>query len=361
MPFAHECDLENYLDRLIAETKASDQEVAVDSPAGGWLNNPFREPTHARFHRWVAAASAVWNRGHVPHVWCAAFSRAPRWFDIGRWAPPRPSWMIDHTVWAEPPYAATYVASALAAQYNPASVFVYNEYYCHLLAGWVHTLRETQTFVRLSEQVISRFGNLPTHRLADGPGGAEALRLYENMRRAHRVFPWGTVIKDVVRHDPVTREATEVYITVDSTCEYGFDLRHECRGFDLRPDLAGGVGPSGVRGGVAYEDSHQNDTAGCGWRLALRRSLSPRTSGSSRMRVARGPSWPSPATRVAVSALFGDRQVRLLDDGPVLATPLSVALARVLQTRCTIVRSGRSARGPPGSYWVTVVFLTRPS
>jgi len=58
-PLAHECELENYLDRLIAESKASDQEVAVDSPAGGWLNNPIREPTHARFHKWVAAASAV--------------------------------------------------------------------------------------------------------------------------------------------------------------------------------------------------------------------------------------------------------------------------------------------------------------
>jgi len=51
------------------------------------------------------------------------------------------------------------------------------------------------------------------------------------MRRAMDVFPWGVVLKDVVRRDQDTGEARQVRVTVDATTEVGFCLRLACVDF----------------------------------------------------------------------------------------------------------------------------------
>ena len=56
------------------------------------------------------------------------------------------------------------------------------------------------------------------------------------MRRAMDVFPWGVVLKDVVRRDQDTGEARKVRVTVDDTKDFGCCLRHSCVDFDWAPD-----------------------------------------------------------------------------------------------------------------------------
>jgi len=68
------------------------------------------------------------------------------------------------------------------------------------------------------------------------PDGEVAYALYGKMRRAMDVFPWGVVLKDVVRRDRDTGEARQVRVTVDETKEFGFCLRHACVDFDWAPD-----------------------------------------------------------------------------------------------------------------------------
>jgi len=48
------------------------------------------------------------------------------------------------------------------------------EYYCNLVAAWVHTLQKNKIFVRLDENVLRHFDVLDTFKLRDAPDGEEA-------------------------------------------------------------------------------------------------------------------------------------------------------------------------------------------
>ena len=113
---------------------------------------------------------------------------------------------------------------------------MYSEYYCILVAVLVRTLQGDKIFVRLEKKTLRQFDVLDTSKLRDAPDGEAANALYGKMRRAVEVYPWGVVLKDVVRRDTETGEERHVRVTVDETKEYGFCLRHACVDFDWAPD-----------------------------------------------------------------------------------------------------------------------------
>jgi len=105
---------------------------------------------------------------------------------------------------------------------------MYSEYNCNLIAAWVRTLQEDKVFVRLDERTLRHFDVLDTSELCEAPDGERALALYSKKRRAMVVFPWGSVLKDVVHRGRDTGEALQVRVTVNESKEFGFCLRHAC-------------------------------------------------------------------------------------------------------------------------------------
>jgi len=133
------------------------------------------------------------------------------------------------------PVVVSYLADSLRIEYSSAWQVLYSESYCNLIVAWVLTLQEDKVFVRLDEKTLRQFDVLDTSKLRDAPDGEAAYALYGKMRRTMDVFPWGVVLKDVVRRDTETGEARHVRVTVDETKEYGFCLRHACVDFAWAP------------------------------------------------------------------------------------------------------------------------------
>jgi len=140
------------------------------------------------------------------------------------------------------------------------------------------------------------------------------------------VFPWGVILKDVVRRDQDTGEAQHVRVTVDATKEFGSCLRHACVDFDWAPDPnapahvvpvplshlgvwrrgrkthpEGSCAIGGDRGGYHRPRSPRRD-----------RSRSPRRDRSWSISPPRAieATWPTRASSSPAVALFGSALVR---------------------------------------------------
>jgi len=225
IPIGYVADLAEYLDQLTLV--AAEENNAVEeygSPRMSELPNPFRLPLFATDDRRAADTRFFRGRGLLPTEWSAGFLRAPKSFDLSRWLPSFPDWEPNTDLQVATPVVVSYLADSLRNEYSSAWQIVYSEYYCNLNAAWVRTLQEDKVFVRLNEKTLRHFDVLYTSKLRKAPDGEAAHTLYGKVRRAMDVFPWGVVLKDVVRRDQDTNEARHVRVTVDATKEFGFCL-----------------------------------------------------------------------------------------------------------------------------------------
>jgi len=233
VPIGHDAGLAEFLDQHTLVVAEENDAVDEDrSPRMSELPNPFRVPTFGTDHRCAADTRFFRGRELLPTQWSAGFLRAPKSFDLSRWLPPVPDWEPKTDLWVATPVVVSYLADSLRNEYGSAWQIVYSEYYCNLIAAWVRTLQEDKVFVRLDEKTLRHFDVLDTSKLSEAPDGEVACSFYGKMRRAMDVFPWGVVLKDVVRRDRDTGEARKVRVTVDETKEFGFFLRHACVDFD---------------------------------------------------------------------------------------------------------------------------------
>jgi len=225
---------------------------------------------------------------------------------------------------------------------------VYSEYYCNLIAAWVRTLQEDKVFVRLEEKTLRHFDVLDTSKLREAPDGQAAHALYGKMRRAMDVFPWGVVLKDVLRRYQDTGEARQVHVTVDETKEFSFCLRHACVDVDWAPDpnAPAHVAPAPPSHLEVWRRGRQTHPGGAyavsGDRGGYHRPRSPRRDRSRSPRRDRSRStsppraieatWPTRASSSAAVALFGSERVRdVRHRAPRGAAVSAVALAWVDQ------------------------------
>jgi len=183
------------------------------------LPNPFRMPMFPSDHRRAADTRFFRNRELLTIARAAGFLHAPRTFDLSRWLPPIASWEPHTELWVATPVVVSHLADALRNDYSSVWQVVYSEYYCNLVAAWVHTLQEDKVFVRLDEKTLRHFDVLDTSKLNDAPDGEAMYALYGKMRQAVKAFPWGMVLKDVVRRDVDSGDARQVRVTVDATKE----------------------------------------------------------------------------------------------------------------------------------------------
>jgi len=327
VPIGHEAGLAEYLDQLTLV--AAEENDALDedrSPRMSELPNPFRVPMFATDHRRAADTRFFHGRGLLPTEWSAGFLRAPKSFDLSRWIPRVPDWEPKTDLWVATPVVVSYLADSLRIEYSSAWQIVYSEYYCNLIAAWVRTLQEDKVFVRLDEMTLRHFDVLDTSKLHEAPDGEAAHALCGTMRRAMDVFPWGVVVKDVVRRDQDTGEARQVRVTVDATKEFGFCLRHAFVDFYWAPDpnapaRVAPVPPSHLGVWRRGRQTHPGGAyAVSGDRDGYHRPRSPRRDFSRSRRRARSPStsppraieanWPTRASSSAAVALFGSARVR---------------------------------------------------
>jgi len=212
----------------------------------------------------------------------------------------------------------SYLAGSLRNEYSSAWQVVYSEYYCNLIAAWVRTLQEDKVFVRLDEKTLRHFDVFDTSKMREAPDGEVAYALYGKMRRAMDVFPWGVVLKDVVRRDRDTGEARQVRVTVDETKEFGFCLRHAGVDFDWAPDpnAPAHVAPvpsSHLEVWPRGRQTHQGRAyAGSGDRGCYHRPRLPRRHHSRSVSPLRAieATWPTRASSSPPAALFGSARVR---------------------------------------------------
>jgi len=194
------------------------------------------------------------------------------------------------------------------------------------MALWVRTLQEDKFFVRLDARTLSHFDVLDTSKLRDAPDGEVAYALYGKMRRAMDLFPWGVVLKDVVRRDIETGGARHVRVTVDGTKEYGFCLRHACVDFDWASDPnapahVASVPPNHLGVWRRGRQTHPEWVYAIGGdRGGYHRPRSPRRDRSRSPRRDRSRStspphaieatWPTRASSFAEVSLFGSARAR---------------------------------------------------
>jgi len=67
------------------------------------------------------------------------------------------------------PVVVSYLTDALRNAYSSVWQEVYSEYYCNLVAAWVHTLQEDKLFVHLDDRTLRHFDALDTTKLKDAP------------------------------------------------------------------------------------------------------------------------------------------------------------------------------------------------
>jgi len=319
LPIGHDAGLAEYLDQLTLV--AAEENDAVDedrSPRMSELPNPFRVPMFGTEHRRAADTRFFRGRGLLPTEWSAGFLRAPKSFDLSRWLPPVPDWEPKTDLWVATPVVVSYLAGSLRNEYSSAWKVVYSEYYCNLIAVWVRTRQEDKVFVRLDEKTLRHFDVLDTSKMCEAPDGEVAYALYGKMRRAMDAFPWGVVLKDVVRRDRDTGEARQVRVTVDETKEFSCCLRRACIDFDwaLDPNAPAHVAPvpsshlgvwprcRQIHPGGAYAGS--GDRGGYDGPRSPRRDRSLSASPPRAIENA----WPTRASSSAAVALFRSARVR---------------------------------------------------
>ncbi|GAB0497117.1 hypothetical protein MMPV_008440 [Pyropia vietnamensis] len=369
VPFAQEGGLEEYLEQLAssAALPVGWDHGLVSFPSLPALPRPFRPPScHLRL---MADSAVLERRAYLAPAWASGLTRAPAQFNLGRWLPKTPAWWVDSLPVIETPFAVPYVASALLSDTNAAWSYVYDELNSFALAAWIHALRHDGIFARLSTEQLEAFDSLGTTGLEEGEDGQVRRDTYHKMCQAHNVFPWGYITEGVRRHDATTQEARQVYVKLDDTSQYGFVLRHPCRGFNWKPDP--GFVPPPDSAGPSGRDfplvRRRGGEASSGWRSQRRpRSPSPAQrvvahragvvlGASSQAKrfvrtVAVEPAWSSTWTRDRMVGLFGEARVAHLDDRLVptgaVAGAMAVAWANQLDGLKAVLRS---AHGKPTS------------
>jgi len=145
VPFGHDAGFEDFLNQLALV--ASDESDAVDfnrSPRMSELPNPLLLPLSSSDHRRAADTRFFHNRELLPTAWAAL--RAPRTFDLCRWLRRIPEWELVMELWVATPVVVSYLADALLNEYSSVWQLAYSEYYCSLVAVWVHTLQAHKIF-----------------------------------------------------------------------------------------------------------------------------------------------------------------------------------------------------------------------
>jgi len=313
-PFGHDSGVEPYLEQLALVKHEENDGVEDDRSARvTGLPNPFRLPMFPSDHRRTADTRFFCGRELMPTAWAAGFLRAPRKFDLSRWLPPIPEWEPHTGLWVATPVVVSYLADALRNAYSSVWLEVSSEYYCNLVAAWVHTLQKDKLFVHLDDRTRRHFDVLDTSKLKDAPDGEAKYVLYGKMRQAVKAFPWQEVLKDVVWRDRDSGEARQVRITVDATKEYGFCLRHPCVDIDWALD------PNAPLSMARITSNHPEV-----WRRGRRnwahavadarggryRPRSPRRDRSPSPPRAMDATWPTSASSSAAGALFGSARAR---------------------------------------------------
>jgi len=326
-PIGHDAGWAEYLYQLtLVAAKGNDAVDEDRSPRMSELPNPFRVPMFATDHRRAADTRFFRVRGLLPTEWSAGLLRAPMSFDLSRWLPPVPDWEPKTDLWVATPVVVSYLADSLRNEYSSAGQIVYSEYYCILFAAWALTLQEDKVIVRLDQKTLRHFEVLDTSKLREAPDGEAEHVLCGTMRRAMDVFPWGVVLKDVVRWDQDTGEARQVRVTVDDTKDSGCCLRHSCVDFDWAPDPnapahVSPVPPSHLRVWRRGRQTHPGGAyAVSGDRGGYHRPRSPRRDRSRSARRDRSQSasppraieatWTTRASSSAAVAFFGSARVR---------------------------------------------------
>jgi len=207
----------------------------------------------------------------------------------------------------------SYLADALRNAYSSVWQEVYSEYYCNLVAAWVHTLQEDKLFVHLYDRTLRHLDVLDTSKLEDAPAGEAKYVLYGKMRQAVKAFPWREVLKDVIWRDRDSGEARQVRITVDPTKEYGFCLRHPCVDFDwaLDPNAPLPMARTTSSHPGVWRRGRRNWAHAVGdAREGCYRPRLPRRDRSPFPPRAMDATWPTRASSSAAVALFGSARAR---------------------------------------------------
>jgi len=321
VPFDKETGMEEYLDELIEAARVAEHAVEENFDARTLaLTCPFRAPSYAPAHRRAEDEARITSRGLRSTAWCSGVIRAPRHFDLRRWFPRYLRWWLNRGVWMEMPYALSYMDHKLVDEFSAVWHVVNTEYYYFLAAGWVHTLLTDKVFAWLDSKAIKRMSKLDLHRMASGPGGQAMLDTFHKMNKATEAFPWTVVVKDVIRRDTQTRAARQVHVHLDSLAEYGFMLKHPCRGFASLPVGGGGSDDDGdtpaaaAQGNGGFVRQGTRAAGGPSRRAASpgRRSLSPvretsvTTASGGHARSTQEDVWTSPEAFQVAVALFGD-------------------------------------------------------
>lgn len=155
VPIAEDPGMGGYLTMLADEAYPGNPPPDLDfGPSLSDLPQPFRAPTTSiRFRRSNDLAS-IERRGLLAPAWASSLVRARPFFDLKRWIPCRPSWWTEYGPFMETPVALSYVATRLTEADNAAWGIVFDEFFCFVLAAWVHWLVHDGLFCRLSDQVV---------------------------------------------------------------------------------------------------------------------------------------------------------------------------------------------------------------
>jgi len=207
----------------------------------------------------------------------------------------------------------SYLADALRNEYSSVWQEVYSEYFCNLVAAWVHTLGEDKLFVHLDDRTLRHFDLLDTSKLKEAPDSEAKYVLYDKMRQAVKAFPWREVLKDVVWRDRDSGEARQVRITVEATKEYGFCLRHPCVDFDwaLDPNAPLPMARITANHAEVWRRGRRNWAHAVGdAREGRYRPRSPRRDRSPSPPRAIDATWPTSVSSSVAVALFGSALAR---------------------------------------------------
>ncbi|GAB0494442.1 hypothetical protein MMPV_005735 [Pyropia vietnamensis] len=366
VPFAQEGGLEDYLEQLAnsASSVRDWDHSLVSHPSPAAFPRPFRPPSYRL--RLMADSAVLERRTYLAPAWASGLTRAPMHFNLSRWLSKTPTWWVDNLPVIETPFAVSYVASALLNDTNAAWSFVYDELHSFVLAAWVYALRHDGIFARMSAEQLEVLNSLGTNGLESEEDGDVRRDTFHKMSQAHHVFPWGDITEGVRRRDATTQEARQVYVKVDESSQYGFVLRHPCRGFEWKPDpgFVPPPDPAGPSGRGFPLVRRRGGEASSAWRNRRRsRSPSPtrrvvarRAEGSSSQAkrfvrtVAVEPTWASAWARGRVAGLFGEARVAHFDDRHVPAGAVTGALAVAWANQLEGLKAVlRSAHGKPAS------------
>lgn len=141
VPIAEEPGMEGYL-TMLADKAWSDggpRELGY-GPSTASAPYPFRDPSTAVRHRRIADTLVIERRGLLTPAWASGMTRTKAYFDLKRWLPERSYWWTDYGPSMETPLAVSYEATWLTNAENAAWGIVYDQFFCFLLAAWVHWL-----------------------------------------------------------------------------------------------------------------------------------------------------------------------------------------------------------------------------